>query len=260
MTASAFADTEPGLATEEAESRWFDENIGQYDAFFDVGANFGLYSSKADARMQNGQIIAVEANPEIVHQMEQKVRAALLPDNGNRFEVLHCAASDRQGTITFNIAGADTLGSIVQKADDTHRVDVPARSLDDILETSGVDLEKSRVLIKVDVEGAEYRVVRGAEGLLGKANIDFFVEMHSWGDKEIGRYPKDVLKIFQDKGYRFRRVGSLFLFSLETSEVVDRDYAKWIGFYALKQLPYSHFSFVVPAIRFLKSKGLWVRT
>ena len=62
--------------------------------FVDVGANRGLYSYVANALLSGGEIIAVEANPDLSQQLEQNMMTWPNP-NGNKLRVMHSAAGDK---------------------------------------------------------------------------------------------------------------------------------------------------------------------
>ncbi len=247
------------LSTEQAESKWFDRNVGTYQAFIDVGANHGVYSAKANAAMRGGHIIAVEANPDLGERIKATVEAEGGAENANRFTLAQCAASDGRGTIQFNIAASDTLSSIAPTAGASRAVTVEARTLADLYKAHLGAQGDLRTLIKIDVEGAEYRVVNGAGALLGSPHVDFFVELHAWGDTDIRKFPTHVLSLFKARGYRFERIGSLMLFSLSHPDATSTDYGRWTRLYALKQLPYSHLTFLQPMVRLLKKSGVQLR-
>ena len=81
------------------------------------------------------------------------------------------------------------------------RARVDAVSLDDFLEARG-SWSKGRLpdLVKVDVEGAEAEVIRGARGLLSARRTTWIVEIHE------GSSLDDLQGIFQNESYRMRRL------------------------------------------------------
>ena len=52
---------------------------------------------------------------------------------------------------------------------------------------------KPKTVLKIDVEGFEYRVLLGAKRHLAMNDCRLLIEIHGWGDKEINKYPFDVL-------------------------------------------------------------------
>jgi len=61
------------------------------------------------------------------------------------------------------------------------------------------DLDK-KTLIKIDVEGAELRVLNGCTRLIEQHNSEFFVELSWWGDRERGSSPFPFSDLHGDTG------------------------------------------------------------
>src|SRR5580658_7195938 len=91
--------------------------------------------------------------------------------------------------------------SVLTKSGEGTNVTVPGRPLDSFYRPS------RKTLIKIDIEGAEYRAVLGADRFLASDHTVFFIELHGWGDAEIRKYPLDVCTFFRRKGYGVRHVG-----------------------------------------------------
>lgn len=132
------------------------------DVFVDVGANIGYYTVLAARRVQPaGSVVAIEAVPESARQLERNLRA-----NGiEGVRLVQAVASARSGQVTelriprgrFGLASTRRASS----GQGSLRVSAPTVALDDICR----DLSVIRVM-KVDVEGAELDVLRGAEETL----------------------------------------------------------------------------------------------
>jgi hypothetical protein len=105
-------------------------------------------------------------------------------------------------------------------ASDWSKVSVDCVPLDTVLAGTEPDL------IKVDVEGAEYRVLQGAEGILNAGKCRFLVEIHPWGDPSIGKKPADIFNYFYDHGYDFRRVARHWHFE-KAAPSLKRAFKRW---------------------------------
>jgi hypothetical protein len=77
-------------------------------------------------------------------------------------------------------------------------------------------------LVKIDVEGSEHRVLRGAQNLLEGRKTRFLVEVHPWQDPATGRGPSDVFELFAQFGYDYVRIYHHFLFQPSPSRVLAR--------------------------------------
>lgn len=134
---------------------------------WDIGANCGVFSVAASGLAgREGLVVALEPDRFLSGLLFRSASARSA--EAAPIEVLCCAASDRTGTAVLNIArrGRSTnfLSTVAGRSDsggvrESERVMVA--SLDSLL----ADLPGPQVL-KIDVEGAEALVIRGAQHLL----------------------------------------------------------------------------------------------
>lgn len=133
------------------------------DVFFDIGAHAGIYSLAA-ARVlgEGGAIVAVEPNSANAARF---VRHMSL--NGiDSVRLIQAAASDVAGRATFSEGPNDYEGRL----DPEGEVAVETVRLDDIQPAPSV--------IKIDVEGHEAAVLRGARRILDVDRPVVFVAVH----------------------------------------------------------------------------------
>lgn len=154
----------------------------------DVGANIGSLAIFCAGRVApSGRVIALEADKET---------AALLLENAklNRADNLDLhvvCVSDRSGPTEFFVNPDSAKSSIANMSG--RRVTVEATSLDDLLLTR---LERLDVL-KIDVEGADYRVLRGAEEIIRRFCPRFII-IETLGDQD------KICTFLRDHGYALR--------------------------------------------------------
>jgi FkbM family methyltransferase len=126
-------------------------------SFLDVGANKGIYSVQA-ARYSR-HVYAVEAHPGLAERLRRTL--------GGRGTVFEVAASDHEGQAVLSVPvqgtrEIDTRSSLEPEANpgfELREVPVRAARIDDLgLQGIGV--------VKIDVEGHELAVLRGAHRLL----------------------------------------------------------------------------------------------
>jgi FkbM family methyltransferase len=124
-----------------------------------VGANIGSYTVLA-SRVCGAQSISVEPG-----DAARKALLRNLSQNNieGRVEVVAVAVGASDGEIAFT-EGLDTVNRVATDADGSSCV-VPMRCLDSILAS------KQPVLIKIDVEGFEEEVVRGARVTLAQPSL-----------------------------------------------------------------------------------------
>jgi FkbM family methyltransferase len=128
-------------------------------AFIDVGANHGFYT--ALAAKAGVQTVAIEPEEGNLRFLKSTVAA-------NRFgtEILPLALSDTPGVL--NLFGDGDTASVVEDwagTDLTFRQLVPTNTLDNLL---AVRWPGKRLLIKIDVEGAEAQVLAGAISMIAR--------------------------------------------------------------------------------------------
>jgi len=145
---------------EEAETEIVAELLREADILVDVGANSGLFACLSASR--GIQCIALEPMPANLRILLRNIR-----HNGfeHLIEALPVAASDEIGVLPF--FGRGQGASLVAGwggAPDFDRLLVPTNTLDNLLADR---LTGKRVVLKIDVEGAELRVLNGARKLLG---------------------------------------------------------------------------------------------
>jgi FkbM family methyltransferase len=146
---------------EELDAKFLSSNIEPEDTCFDVGANTGFYTMLMASRAVRGAVHSFEPLPLNWHLM---CAGCLL--NGYRNVVLNKAAlGDRVGDAQFSQSVDSAFSSFrsVGRRREAATIRVKVETLDGYLH--GRALNKVDVM-KIDVEGAELLILRGAKGLL----------------------------------------------------------------------------------------------
>jgi FkbM family methyltransferase len=138
--------------------------------FVDVGASLGLYTVLGANRVgQSGRVVAVEAAAAAFAQLQRNIRL-----NGlNMVHAIHAAAAETDGRTRLYCDPDPDRNTTLPSGVSTPRAyeDVAARSIDSLLEELGCDHVD---VIKIDVEGAEELVLRGAsDGLRDRPTVLF---------------------------------------------------------------------------------------
>ena len=136
----------------------------------DVGANAGFYTLGM-ARMigPNGRVIAFEPLPANLG----KIRRHLEINKIDNVTLCGCALSDKAGRIAFDLGENDFTGRISEQAKDG--VEVCTISLDEFISQEGV---ADPTFLKIDVEGAEAKVLAGARALIQRAHPSMLIALH----------------------------------------------------------------------------------
>jgi len=163
--------------------------------FCDVGANIGYFSLLWLTASAENQAVLIEADERI---------AAAAVDNlalnryGGRAQVHACAAGAETGYLGFQTyAGSVTGWGHLTAGVKTATQKVHVATVDDLLDG------RSPVFLKIDVEGAEPLVLRGAKGTLGNPNLKTVVfELNRPGSFALNLEPEESLNILENAGFR----------------------------------------------------------
>lgn len=149
--------------------------LAKGSCFIDIGANIGLYSLFASKKVGNeGKIIAFEPSLETFELFNRNIT---LNDCKNINPVRAALLNKTIGTIklTAETGKGDAYRFVSEEKqiiDDSSAETVPCTTLDDKL--SNLKISGKIDLIKIDVEGAELRVLQGAEKTI-RANRDIVI-------------------------------------------------------------------------------------
>jgi FkbM family methyltransferase len=131
----------------------------------DIGANVGQYTLLANSVVgASGSVHAFEANS----RNATKLRANLAQNDSSRVEVNAVALSDTVGTVTLYSANNDNAGehSLFQFDSTMQGEEITAITLDHYVASAAFGSSRRVDVIKIDVQGAEAMVLRGAETTL----------------------------------------------------------------------------------------------
>lgn len=183
------------------------QHLASGGTFVDVGAHIGYYSLKAaEVVGPAGHVIAIDPNPEIIRQLRDNISAS----EARTISVQPVACADAEGTLElFAARGVNTGQTSLSHANasqsgqavTTYRV--RARPLDDILREERV----SRVdVVKIDVEGAEFLVLKGAQDMLDRYHPVLLVELIESQLQAMGTSSAEVRALLSAHGYVARGV------------------------------------------------------
>lgn len=139
--------------------------------FVDVGANVGAYTILA-SQVVGSKSIAFEPLPETVMRLKNQVQINRIE---NMVDVRNMGVGDEEGELFFTNNG-DTVNKVNLSGTDENTTRVRVGILDRELELN------NEYFIKIDVEGFESRVIRGAERILSSGNVvAMIVELNGRG-------------------------------------------------------------------------------
>lgn len=139
---------------------------------FDVGANVGYYTLLSSSLVgESGRVVAFEPAVRNIHYLHRHVKL-----NGLRnVTILPAACSDATGATSFSAGRNSAEGHLTQGSDDALSGPVVTVSIDDFVCATRL----SPNVLKIDVEGAEHLVLKGASATLEHAKPAVFLSTHS---------------------------------------------------------------------------------
>ncbi|MEJ2672823.1 MAG: FkbM family methyltransferase [Deltaproteobacteria bacterium] len=187
---------------EPKETALIKRKLTETDVFIDVGANIGYYT--CIARSLGKYTITIEPLPENLLYLYANLRG-----NGwHDVEVWPVGVGEHPGLTT--LYGGTTGASLIKEWAGSSAAlcrTIPISTLDIIL---GERFVGKRLLIKIDVEGAEYEVVRGAARTLARTpGSQWVLEICLTENFPSGINPhfEEIFHLFWDHGYVARVVG-----------------------------------------------------
>jgi FkbM family methyltransferase len=154
------------------------------DLFIDIGANIGSYTILSSSHV-GSKTIAIEPVPSTFSNLVTNISINQIED---RVKALNIALGSKKGLITFT----SSLDSVNHVAIDSDKdiINVNIETLDDIL--IGQEIP---VLLKIDVEGYETEVVKGARRIINDDGLKaIIIELTGSGN----RYGYNEDKIHED--------------------------------------------------------------
>ena len=189
-------------------THWIATRLQPGDTFVDVGANIGYFSLLASKLVgKSGTVIAIEASPKTFRILQEN----LAINRAYNVRALNMAVTDKLDLVQV-FAGSEHftgLATICPESDQDRNFVVEglveAAPLSSILQAA--EIETAR-LIKIDVEGSEWRVTEGLSDIFrhGREDLEFIVEINPVCGALQGKRPEEIVSAFQAAGYYLYRI------------------------------------------------------
>ncbi len=169
--------------------------------FFDIGANIGFYS--LSAANQGATVYAFEPNPEAFADLKHNM--GFNPELN--IQAFNLACSDREGEIDFTLATDSAYSSMHDTAYDwqtwkiqkSQQITVPSKQIDTLVDELNIEVID---YCKIDVEGGELNVLRGALKTLSQQRVKVFqIEIDNATYRGAGYQTQDLIKLLETYGY-----------------------------------------------------------
>ena len=179
------------LYTKEPETlNWIDSfqpNNSENIVFWDIGANIGLYSIYAAVKFKDIEIISFEPSTSntrtlsrniYINNLESKISIfpLALSDKENVLSYFNETKFSEGGSISNFNSNIDYRGEIVEENQIKNKYNLFGTSIDNLILNK---ILKVPNYIKIDVDGIEHLILKGAENLLKNQNLkELSIEMN----------------------------------------------------------------------------------
>ena len=175
----------------------------------DCGANMGYVSfAMAQEVGEGGRVFSFEPFPANASRFKRNLEANTLP----QLELQAMGVGAESGPHRMLQVSENNSGMNRISGDADTGISVDLVNLDDFVESKQLDRLD---LIKIDVEGYEYQVLRGAIASLLRFRPTLVFEVDDSLLANFDAGPRDVLSQLEELGYEFR--------DISTSEVISSD-------------------------------------
>ena len=163
------------LGTYERETQQaFRMLIGRGSVVLDVGANVGFFTLLAATRTgPTGFVYSFEPLPRNLAYLRRHLDLNAVTN----VEVLPVALSSSAGAARFGSAANPAMGGLAAEGE----LEVQTETLDELVASGRV---RPPHFLKIDVEGAEYEVLRGAAATLARHRPDLLLSTHGYREQE----------------------------------------------------------------------------
>lgn len=169
--------------------------LNKQSVVWDIGANVGVFTFSAASVASQGTVVSIDADTWLAGLLRRTSRTKNFENHDIR--VLPAAVAQADGVLKFCIARRgraashleDATGERTQSGGKRETQYVPALQLNTLLKTL-----PEPEFVKVDVEGAEWMVLEGADDLIKHSRPIFYIEVSPVNSNE-------VLQVFRDNKY-----------------------------------------------------------
>lgn len=183
---------------EPALTNVFIDEIKPGSCVFDIGAHLGYFTCLAGVLCQNGFVHAFEVDDHCIPRLKRNIRI----NNLTNVTLNNLAVSDNDLYEKIPRQHQPSPGLKIAK-DNGHRVKkVKAITVDKYLERNNIMPD----VIKIDVEGAEYKVLKGMPETLKLPALKMLIEVHEKKLEMLNSNYREVIKLLLNNNFMLREI------------------------------------------------------
>ena len=158
-----------------------EKSISSLHTLVDVGANYGEWIEDTLRLATPNKVFAFEPDPTALNVIRPKY------NRSEHVQIVEAAVGAEEGTVSFNVAGSNKLSSVLTPSERLREMYSDDAGINESVEVRMVSLdselkeEEEISILKIDVQGYELEVIRGAEETLQKT--EFVLIEANWTQK-----------------------------------------------------------------------------
>lgn len=176
---------------------WLKERTQTGSIILDVGAQFGLYAMLASRYVgETGRVYAFEPSPDTVAILQRHLRLNSLEST---VEVVPAAVGAAAGEVTFYAAGTHPCNTLAPTEVDPvplTPIRISSVTVDGFCAERGITPQ----VLKIDTEGWELHVLKGACKVMASQDLVIVVEMHPYAWASAGYTQEDFAAFLHQQG------------------------------------------------------------
>ena len=187
---------------ERTELEWCAKWLSDGDSLIDCGANIGYYSACLSQLHNLKKVLAIEGNETCATRCQVAFTELKLQKVELIRAILH---SDESRSLHIpDLPGQEGLQHLEEAPDGVAKV--RTTTLDNLAREKNINPS----LIKIDCEGAETEILRGAKELLSKTRPAWLIEVNDDALKKAGTHREELFLVLTEANYKLFHIASAF--------------------------------------------------
>ncbi|MEK6280450.1 MAG: FkbM family methyltransferase [Acidobacteriota bacterium] len=204
-----------------AETRFLTTQSFPEGDIIDVGAHIGFISILMAKRYPNRTIHAFEASPSTCRSLNGNLELNEIKN----VQTHNLAITDHEGKVTFNANPGHRATNSIALESDLYKISIPCTTIDNFIEKNNLS---QIALLKIDVEGHEDSVLKGAEKTLEKTQMVFY-EVCPSNTQKAGTDIEIPFRILTEHGFTMLRFSGEKLIPALRSDILGLGLDNWIA-------------------------------
>jgi FkbM family methyltransferase len=187
-----------GKIHEPAATSIFVNSINKNDCVLDIGAHLGYFTCISSYLAPKGSVHAFEVDPKCIPLIKKNVNI----NNFNNVSIHNKAVSSNNGFEKIPIY--DKPSPALRISDNKRQfIEVPSLTIDSYIISENITPD----FIKIDVEGAEWKVLNGMKETLKIKHLKLLVEVHvNFLKNNFNTDYREILKLLLSEGFTIKEI------------------------------------------------------